>query len=808
MSSRSILAICVLAALTVPASAPALVRGAAANDAYTLSAEALLGPDQTDLYLSVNGGAAPPAELGLVQVKVFAEDGRHVRTETFHQVASPEGRAAVVLRDLARKQVLEVKAHAKDGDQNNIEAEATVLRRPDLVVRAEFPRRVVRTRPFTVPVEIEEIGGDTGANATISFADGGTTIASSPVTVAAGEKVTLAVQARLNGIARHDVSTTVGAVAPGDANSSNNAAAGAVNVARYSVDGAVTSDEPYATEIGRDILKAGGNAVDAAVAMQFVLGVTQPQNVGLGGGATVVLHMEGKGDFALDARELSPADTTPDQLWRIRPSDGAAVLKTNATSSGFVVGVPGSLKLAELMLQRWGTTTLAQSLEQATALAAGGFKVGRNLAENTVPGRRCQNVGQPETKALYCNGPGLPEGSTHANPDLAKTYRMIAEQGTGVFYNGEIADAIVEATKRNRVPAAEGSGVGKMTRADIAAYTIDESPPIAVDYAGHRLLSVGGSSAGGYIALDVLRMLELRRGDFTFGSGAFGWMSPSTAHVMTEAMGLAFADHFYWMGGGQVPRQGLLSDCYLGPRAALIKLDQRIRRPPRPIGDPQSCNAAVESATAGPTDESSDGLTSHFSVVDKWGNAVSFTTTLTDAWGSGILVPGYGFVLNDAMSNFNVPAVAKPGAFPSPGDPGMNDSGPTKRARGYTAPLIAMKGDEVALVTGSPGGFAIPSVVVNVVMNALDFGMPIQQAVDASRMWWNMTTFIWNANPAGTPIPPETIDYLKRVGNLFQGPLGPPQVGGAQSISVDPTFEVGAAQDRLIPDSTAAMYVE
>ena len=787
--------------LVLPAGAPAFPLDA--PEGYSLSARALLGSSETDLYLTV-AGAPVPEELGLVQVQAFKANGEHTWTKTFHGVPSPGGNAVLALAGLERNQVVEVKAHAKDRDQDNIRANAVVKLRPDLAVKASAPARVVRTHGFAVEVNASELAGDTGAEAAVALLENGVTLATREVTVAAGGSTSVSFPLHYPNAGSHNLRVEVSAASPAESEVSNNTAATTVDVARYDFDGAVSSDEPEATRIGREVLEAGGNAVDAAVAVQAALSVTQPQNVGPGGGATIVAHIEGKGDFAIDARELSPLDTDPDQY---HPA-GSPNLKTNANSSGFIVGVPGAYPAAERMLERWGTRSWKELHQPAIRLAEEGFAVGRALSDATAPGRRCQTMGQPETRALYCSGPGLEAGSMFKQPDLAKTLRLVAEQGSQVLYHGDIAAAIVQATRRNRVP--DGSGVGKMTLEDLASYEFDEEDPIEVEYRGHRLMSLGGASAGGYITLQTLRMLELRRDDFPLGdaSRGFGWLTPDSAQIMTEAHALAFADgRFYWTGDGAVPREELLSDCYLRPRAELIRLDRRIPRPNsvpvRPVGNPLACTAEVEanddvmeSAAAGGRD-----LTSHFSVVDKWGNAVSFTTTLTDAFGSGILVPGYGFVLNDALSNFSPAPTARPGAFPSPGDPGLNDPAGHKRPRGNTAPLIAMKGDEPVLVTGSPGGTSIPSVVINVVVNRLDHGMEIQDAVDRPRIWWNLSTVLWNVG-----VPQESLDHLRAMGNAMAGPAGPGQVGGAQSIAVDDsTFALSVAKDRLIPDAAAEL---
>src|SRR5437870_3133159 len=238
-------------ALAVPAGAPALLRPAAAGPPYSLSAQALLGPTQTDLYLTVaSTGPALPDELGLVQVKVFAATGEHIRTETFHDVAAAGGTAQVTLKGLERKQVLEVKAHAKDQDQNNIEARTTVLRRPDLAVAASAPARVVRTHPFSLTANVTELGGDTGTEATVSLVDGGATFASQPVTVAAGGSTTVDFPLKFKDVAKHTLNVVISAAKTAESNVANNTAAASVNVARYDFDGADSSDIPEATRVG------------------------------------------------------------------------------------------------------------------------------------------------------------------------------------------------------------------------------------------------------------------------------------------------------------------------------------------------------------------------------------------------------------------------------------------------------------------------------------------------------------------------------------------------------------------------------
>jgi gamma-glutamyltranspeptidase/glutathione hydrolase len=765
-------------ALLLPAGSPAMLRDAPLGDPFSLSVQALLGPERTDVYLSVSaaGGASLPTELGLVQVKVYAVGGtEHLRTETFHDVPAPDGTAHLELSGVERKQVVAVKAHAKEQDQNNIEAQADVLLRPDLAVRGiSGPARVVRRQGFAVTAEIAELAGDTGAQATVSLSDGGTVVATRAVTVEAGKSTPVSFPLQFPNAASHTFTIAVGAATPAEANAANNNAAVAVNVAMYDVDGAVASDEEHATNVGAKILAAGGNAIDAAVAMQFVLSVTQPQNVGLGGGATVVVHLaQGEPrDFAIDARETAPAATEPTQFRGV-PDSG-----------GLVVGVPGAVRVADEMLRRWGTMTFAQTLEDAIGLAQNGFQINEALARSMENGRRCQNIGQPELKAIFCPLGGHPRGYPLVQPDLAKTLRQLAEGGADVFYTGELAPAIVEAQKRISIRA--GSKPGKMTAADLAAYRVNVEAPVFAAYRGYDVVSAAGSSSGGLVVLQTLKMLR------RFPLAEWGHLAPRTTNVMNEAMRLAFRDRGFWMGGGAVPVHGLLADAYTDARSALIDPDGRLPVPP-PIGNPIPFDATGEPIDFDSSSERTQ--TSHFDVLDKWGNAVSFTSTVTDAYGSGIVVPGYGFVLNDSLSNFNADPLA------SPTNPGMNDAAPGKRAMGNTAPAIVFKNGEPFLITGSPGGATIQSVVLDVVTNVIDFGLALDPAVDAPRFYFTPPNVQSNAG-----VPDETIAFLRNLGNTMITNIPFPQTGAGQSVEVDPsTYSVTAATDRLTPDASWAL---
>jgi len=295
---------------------------------------------------------------------------------------------------------------------------------------------------------------------------------------------------------------------------------------------------------------------------------------------------------------------------------------------------------------------------------------------------------------------------------------------------------------------------------------------------------------------------------FPLGTGGPGWgfQEPKSTHVMLDAFRLAFSDRFFWMGDPRytpVPIRGLLSDGYVAQRSALIDPGKRIptpagfRLPGNPLPFEGAAAADVAASGEQATSNTAEGLqTSHFSIVDRWGNAVSFTTTLTDGFGCGIMVPGYGFLLNDGMTNFwPVPEVN-----PKTGNPGGNDAAPGKVPMGSTAPLIVLADGEPVLVTGSPGGAFIMAVVFQVATNVFDYGMTIQQAVDAPRIWANLSTVLWNPD-----YPADTIAALRALGHPVQtAPTPYPQVGSAESIAIDPaTFTLSGATDpRTAPDAS------
>lgn len=487
--------------------------------------------------------------------------------------------------------------------------------------------------------------------------------------------------------------------------------------------GVVAVSHPLAAEAGAKMLKEGGNAIDAAAAIQFALNVVEPQFSGIGGGGFMMIHLARTGQtFIVDSREKAPSAATPDMFLGQSFAD--------ASTSGHSVGVPGTLLGVETALARWGSKSLARTLQPAIDLAENGFEINRFLAADIADPRTSL---QPETRAVFRlpDGSPLPEGTLLRQPDLAKTFRLIAAQGSEVFYRGEIAAAIVDAQRRSS-PTLGTAGVGRMTLEDLAAYDIAVRDPVEGNYRGVTIKSMSPPSSGGLTVIQMLKLLE----QFPIGDAdqGYGFGATRTMHVMTEAMRLAFADRAVWMGDEDfvpVPKRGLISSCYVDTRRQLINPEQRLGT--ATAGNPLPCDVAfatpgIRMALAG-LDEEKGIHTTHFSVVDKHGNVVSYTTTIENTWGTGITVPGYGFLLNNELTDFNF----TPTRNEATGNPGANDVAPFKRPRSSMSPTMLFRGQEPVAAYGSPGGATIINSVLNVTLNLVDHGMSIQQAINAPR---------------------------------------------------------------------------
>jgi gamma-glutamyltranspeptidase/glutathione hydrolase len=427
--------------------------------------------------------------------------------------------------------------------------------------------------------------------------------------------------------------------------------------------------------------------------------------------------------------------------------------------------------------------TLRETVLPAIRLPEAGFSFSRVLAAD-IANDPLRTGTQPETAAIFRPG-GVPlaEGALLKQPDLAKTFRLIARQGPDAFYRGPIAPAILEAQKRM---SSSGGLVGRMTLADLDQYRVAIRDPIAGDYRGWKLVSMPPPSSGGLTVLQMLERFPL--GDAGLG---FGFAATNTMHVMIEAMRLAYADRAVWMGDEDfvhVPKKGLLDPTYVASRGGLINLGTRMPTPtagnPLPF-DVASADRPLRLAAI-PFEPEKGVHTTHFSVVDKDGNIVSYTTTIENTWGTGITVPGWGFLLNNELTDFNfIPAFN-----PSTGNPGANDVAPFKRPRSSMSPSILFKGDEPVAAYGSPGGATIINTVLNVTLNLIDHGMSIQQAIDAPRL--SVTSAAGNVSCEGgapfmqPPIPASTFAALATLGHLMPAAGSClSTIGSVQAVVID-----------------------
>jgi gamma-glutamyltranspeptidase/glutathione hydrolase len=774
--------------------AAAPIAGAAPSPGpYSLSAVALLGNDGTDIYLTVSSATDPvPDRIEKVQLKALPFDGDQLRTSNYFDLTAPRGAAVLHVDGLERHRPLSLLAHVKEGEENNVEADASVRLRPDLAVTGvSAPGDTVRRHAFTVTATVAELAGDTGASALATLFDGETQLSSRSLTVEAGGSTTVSFEVALEQAGRHDLRVIVSGSEPAEANLTNDEAATAIDVHMYTADGVVSTDHWVATRVGEDILRAGGNAIDAAVAAEFALNVVDPNLTGIGGGSSVVIRLANGETFAIDGREVAPHATTADMYQGKKASDVGV--------NGYSVGVPATLRTLDTVLQRWGTLSLAEVLREPIELADGGAPVGAFLASGSAESRTLDL--QPETIAMFRRADGSPlqVGDTIVQHDLAKTFRLIAANGESVFYSGEIARAIVDAQKRLSPTRPIAGGAGRMTLADLANLRVTVEKPLSLDFEGSTVLAPPPSTNGGLVLLEALGLyqkVEQANPQADFGFGTF-----ASLHTALESMRLAFADRDLWVGDDDVvdvPTGGLLSDPYLTARSSLVHLDSRI--PVAQPGDPRP----YEPAAVASNEEEPTGHTSHISVIDKWGNAVAITSTVADTFGSGIMVPGYGFVLNDSLNLFNL----TPRFDPATGNPGANDAAADKRPMGSMTPTIVVKDGEPILVTGTYGSAFIPSLVFNVVTNVVDHGMTLQQAVDAPRMWGAVANINPpSANFARNPgFPQASIDAMRALGDqiALKTTNG---FGSTSSAGVDPaTLDlVGASDRRAIADPASAV---
>jgi len=471
--------------------------------------------------------------------------------------------------------------------------------------------------------------------------------------------------------------------------------------------GAAASVERIATQAAIDTLKHGGNAVDAAVAAAGVLGVTEPFSCGIGGGGFMVVRTAGGLVTTIDGRETAPTAMTPTSFWVGSPL--APMPFNDARFSGLSVGVPGTVATWAEALERYGTMTLARVLQPGIHVASHGFVV-----DQTFFGQTEQNVDYfndvPATAALFLDPDGTPRdvGSVFTNPELATTYQRIAHLGPKGFYRGAVAHALVDTVQHPVIsPTANHTWrPGVMGMRDLHTYVAPERAPTHVNYRGLDVYSMGPPSSGGSTVGEALNILE--------GYPLSSMTRVDALHYYLEASRYSFADRNAYLADPDyfaVPLTGLLSKDYAATRRALITTTAAPGAVPP--GNPYPYNTGVAAATALQSE-----TTTHLTTSDKWGNVVSYTFTIESTGGSGLVVPGFGFLLNNELTDFNYDLTTHPNRV---------EGG--KRPRSSMSPTIVLDHGKPFLALGSPGGSTIITTVLQILVDRLDLAMTLPDAI-------------------------------------------------------------------------------
>ncbi|MFE1229019.1 gamma-glutamyltransferase [Streptomyces sp. NPDC058745] len=551
--------------------------------------------------------------------------------------------------------------------------------------------------------------------------------------------------------------------------------------------GAVASVDADASAAGVEVLRKGGNAVDAAVAVAAALGVTEPYSAGIGGGGFLVYYdAKSRTVHTVDGRETAPR-TADANLF---VENGRPIPFEEGMTSGRGVGTPGTPATWKTALDAWGSKPLRGLLEPASRLARDGFTVDATFRAQTASNEaRFRDF--PASSALFLPGGRLPEvGSVFKNPDLARTYDKLGREGVGALYRGPLARDIVDTVRTP--PVRDGATrvvrSGDLTERDLAGYATERRRPTKVSYRGIDVYGMAPSSSGGTSVGEALNILE---------GGDLSGVSPARyLHRFIEASRIAFADRGRWVGDPafeDVPVRELLSQRYADSRACLIRDDAALTSP-LPPGDPRHPAACASAGAAVQTTYEGENTT-HLTVADRWGNVVAYTLTIESTGGSGITVPGRGFLLNNELTDFSF----------APADPAVHDPnlpGPGKRPRSSISPTIVLdRHDRPVLALGSPGGATIITTVLQTLTGVVDRGLPLGDAIAAPRAsqrnqaTTELEPALWNS-----PLRAE----LEAIGHRFRQN---PEIGAATGVQRLPDGRWVAAAEPVRRGGGSAMVV-
>ena len=524
--------------------------------------------------------------------------------------------------------------------------------------------------------------------------------------------------------------------------------------------GAAATVDTLATQAAVDTLRRGGNAVDAAVAAAGVLGVTEPFSCGIGGGGFMVLYRAGHHHgkvITIDGRETAPAAMRPDSFWE----NGAPLPFNAARYSGLSVGVPGTVETWDEALKRYGTIKLDEALAPAIRVARDGFVVDQTFFDQT-QGNVDWFDDIPASAALYLDPDGTPHdvGTVFRNPDLAATYERIAQRGPKAFYKGDVAEALVD-TVRNPVVSPTANHVwrsGVMTLRDLDKYKAPQRKPTHITYRGLDVYGMGPPSSGGSTVGEALNILE--------GYELAGMTREAALHRYIEASRYSFADRGAYLADPayfDVPLRGLLSDEFAATRRALIT--ETAATSPVAPGDPYPFNGHGQGGGQASVTETRVGTTTHITTADRWGNVVAYTFTIESTGGAGLVVPGYGFLANNELTDFNFDSLTHPNRVEG-----------EKRPRSSMSPTIVLRDGKPFLSVGSPGGSTIITTVLQILVDRLDLGLTLPQAIADPRLS-QRNTATTQAEPAF--LTTTTAAALQARGHVFSST---PEIGAATGV--------------------------
>jgi gamma-glutamyltranspeptidase / glutathione hydrolase len=535
--------------------------------------------------------------------------------------------------------------------------------------------------------------------------------------------------------------------------------------------GAVATVDHDASKVGMQVLQNGGNAVDAAVATAAALGVTEPYSCGIGGGGFMVVYSASDDSVStIDSRETAPAAFQPDSFVDL---DGQPILFDERVTSGLGVGVPGTIRGWERALDEYGSRPLSELLQPSIRLASRGFVVDQTYRQQTLDNldRFRDFTSTRETFLRNGNAPAV--GSTFRNPDLAATYSRIADGGDAAFYSGRTARTIVDTVQHPPVAsdADRNARSGLMTTTDLAGYRSKERAPTVSSYRGLQVYGMGPPSSGGSTIGEALNILE--------GYPLDSLPRDDALHYYLEASRHSYADRGAYLGDPDyiyVPLKGLLSDGFAAERRSLIT--ERAAQSPVAPGNPYPYDGGSGSVSMKASTAVEGPSTTHLTVSDRWGNIVSYTFTIEQTGGSAITVPNHGFLLNNELTDFE----------PTPGL--ANSPAGGKRPRSSISPTIITEDGEPILALGSPGGSTIITTVLQTIVNDVDFGMTLPQAIAAPRVSQRNTPET-SAEPSFLSTP-EAALLQSDHGQKF---ASTPEIGAATGIAFLPGGTVQAAAE-------------